>query len=394
MPPEDASILHADLDAFYASVEQRDDPRLRNRPVIVGGGVVLACSYEAKARGVRTAMSGRQAKRLCPDAVVVDPDGTKYADASKAVFEIFHDTTPMVEGLSIDEAFLDVSGLWRIRGAPREIATVLRRRVRSEVGLILSVGVATTKFLAKVASAVSKPDGLLVIAAGTEQEFLDPLPVARLWGVGPITEAKLADRGIHTVAQVRAVPTATLVSWLGSGVGHKLHALARNRDPRRIDTARRRRSIGSQRSMHIRNQAHAVSVLNEIADGVSRRLRRADRVGRTVVLRLRFEDFQAVTRSHTLAQATDASGPIHRTAERLLDEIWPEAQRRRLNRVGLSVANLSDANAVQLAFPLGGPRPVEVDHAMDAIADRFGSGAIRRLSRPTGGGFPPPLLGD
>src|SRR6185436_9568768 len=186
-----ATILHADLDAFYASVEQRDDPSLRGRPVIVGGGVVLACSYEAKARGVRTAMGGGQARRLCPDAVVVRPRMSAYSEASKAVFSVFNETTPLVEALSIDEAFLDVRGMRRIFGSPVRIAARLRREVRAQVGLPITVGVAGTKFLAKVASGVAKPDGLLVVPPGGELAFLHPLPVERLWGVGPVTARKL-----------------------------------------------------------------------------------------------------------------------------------------------------------------------------------------------------------
>ena len=244
-----AEILHADLDAFYASVEQRDDPRLRGKPVIVGGGVVLAASYEAKARGVKTAMGGRQWRRLCPDAIVVSPRMSAYSEASKAVFEIFRDTTPLVEGLSIDEAFLDVRGLRRIAGTPEEIAVRLRARVLDEVGLPITVGVARTKFLAKVASGVAKPDGLLVVPPDGELDFLHPLPVERLWGVGPKTAAKLHARGIHTVGEVAQLAEATLVTLLGRASGRQLHALSHNRDPRRVDTRRRRRSIGSQRAL-------------------------------------------------------------------------------------------------------------------------------------------------
>src|SRR5689334_10971862 len=225
-----ATVLHADLDAFYASVEQRDDPRLRDRPVIVGGGVVLAASYEAKACGVRTAMGGRQARLLCPQAIVVEPRMSAYSAASKAVFDVFEDTTPLVEGLSIDEAFLDVGGLRRIAGTPTEIAQRLRREVLERVGLPITVGVARTKFLAKVASAVAKPDGLLVVPPDHELEFLHPLPVERLWGVGKVTAAKLHARDIRTVAEVAALDRAVLVSLLGGYSGRHLHALAHNYD--------------------------------------------------------------------------------------------------------------------------------------------------------------------
>ena len=229
----DATILHADLDAFYASVEQRDDPRLRGRPVIVGSGVVLAASYEARAFGIRTPMGGAQARRLCPWAVVVSPRMSAYSEASKAVFEVFENTTPLVEGLSIDEAFLDVGGLRRVSGTPTEIAVRLRREVREQVGLPITVGVARTKFLAKVASGVAKPDGLLVVPPDEELSFLHPLAVERLWGVGPVTAAKLRERGITTVGEVAQIPEPALVSMLGRASGHQLHALAHNRDPRR-----------------------------------------------------------------------------------------------------------------------------------------------------------------
>src|ERR671929_45069 len=208
--PEEAATLHADLDAFYASVEQRDDPRLRGRPVIVGGGVVLAASYEAKAHGVRTAMGGRSAKALCPDAVVVPPRMSAYSEASRAVFDVFRSTTPLVEGISIDEAFLDVRGLRRISGTPREIALRLKARVLDEVGLPITVGVARTKHLAKVASGVAKPDGLLVVPPDGELHFLHPLPVERLWGVGPVTSRKLHDAGLHTVGEVARIDEETL----------------------------------------------------------------------------------------------------------------------------------------------------------------------------------------
>src|SRR5829696_4288452 len=244
-----ATILHADLDSFYASVEQRDNPDLLGRPVIVGAGVVLAASYEAKACGVRTAMPGRRARLLCPDAIVVPPRMSAYSDASKAVFEVFRDTTPLVEGLSIDEAFLDVRGLRRIAGTPLEIAVRLRRRVLEQIGLPITVGVARTKFLAKVASGVAKPDGLLVVPPDGELAFLHPLPVEALWGVGKVTAGKLHARGITTVGEVAELAETTLVGLVGKGAGHQLHALAHNRDPRPVDTGRRRRSIGSQRAL-------------------------------------------------------------------------------------------------------------------------------------------------
>ena len=228
----EATILHADADSFFASVEQRDDPRLRGKPVIVGAGVVLAASYEAKAFGVQSAMGGHRARRLCPRAIVVEPRMSAYVEASKAMLEVFDDTSPLVEKLSIDEAFLDVRGMERFAGTPAEIAKRLRRRVREQVGLPVTVGVACTKFLAKVASGVAKPDGLLVVPVGRELDFLHPLPVERLWGVGPVTARKLHERGISTVAQVAELAEVQLVEMLGRATGRHLHSLAHNYDPR------------------------------------------------------------------------------------------------------------------------------------------------------------------
>src|SRR5712691_5281714 len=315
-----ATILHADLDAFYASVEQRDDPRLRGRPVIVGAGVVLAASYEAKAFGVRTAMGGRQARRLCPSAIVVPPRMSAYAEASKAAFRVFDDSSPLVEGLSIDEAFLDVRGLERISGTPTEIAARLRRDVRERVGLPITVGVARTKFLAKVASGVAKPDGLLVVPPDRELAFLHPLPVERLWGVGPATANKLHERGITTVGEVAQLAEATLVSMLGRASGRHLHALAHNRDPRPVRARRRRRSMGAQRALgRSPKSPDAIdAVVVGLVDRVTRRMRAAGRVGRTVVLRLRFDDFSRATRSHTLPRATAQTKTILATARGLL----------------------------------------------------------------------------
>src|SRR6185437_11887049 len=228
---KEATILHADVDSFFAAVEQRDDPQLRGRPVIVGAWVVLAASYEAKAHGVRTAMSVTRARRLCPGATVVEPRMSAYAEASKAVYRVFDDTTPLVEGMSIDEAFLDVRGLGRLSGTPTEIAKQLRGEVRERIGLPITVGIARTKFLAKVASGVAKPDGLLVVPPDGELAFLHPLPVERLWGVGPASARKLRDRGVTTVGQAAALAETALVAIVGRGSGRHLHALAHNRDP-------------------------------------------------------------------------------------------------------------------------------------------------------------------
>jgi DNA polymerase-4 len=393
----EGTILHADVDAFFAAVEQRDDPRLRSRPVIVGAGVVLAASYEAKDLGIRTAMSGRQARRLCPQAVVVEPRMAVYAEASKAVFRVFEDTSPLVEGLSIDEAFLDVRGLERISGTPAEIAVRLRRQVRERVGLPVTVGVARTKFLAKVASGVAKPDGLLVVPPYAELAFLHPLPVERLWGVGAVTAGKLRERGITTVGEVAELPEAALVSMLGRGVGRHLHALAHNRDPRPVHVGRRRRSIGSQRALgrSPRSLEAVDAVVVGLVDRVTRRIRAAGRVGRTVVLRLRFDDFSRATRSHTLPQATAQTDVILATARGLLAAALPMIERRGLTLVGVAVGNLEDAFAVQLTLPIDRRSSDALDAALDEVRDRFGATAITRaalLGRDQG--LSMPLLPD
>jgi DNA polymerase-4 len=393
----EATILHADLDAFFASVEQRDDPRLRGRPVIVGGGVVLAASYEAKAHGVRTAMGGAQAHRLCPQVIVVKPRMSAYAEASKAVFRVFEDTTPLVEGLSIDEAFLDVRGLERISGTPTEIAVRLRSDVLEQVGLPITVGVARTKFLAKVASGVAKPDGLLVVAPDRELAFLHPLPVERLWGVGPVTADKLRDRGITTVGEVAQLAEASLVSMLGRASGRHLHALAHNRDPRPVHARRRRRSIGSQRALGRSPKSLDVidAVVVALVDRVTRRMRTAGRVGRTVVLRLRFDDFSRATRSHTLPRATAHTQTILTTARGLLTTVAPMIERQGLTLVGVAVANLDDDSAIQLVLPFDRHSGDALDVALDEVRDRFGPAAVSRavlLGRDQG--FTVPMLPD
>jgi DNA polymerase-4 len=389
--PAEATILHADADAFFASVEQRDDPRLRGRPVIVGAGVVLAASYEAKAYGVATAMSGGRARRLCPHAIVVEPRFSAYVEASKEMFAVFDDVSPRVEGLSIDEAFLDVRGVRRLSGLPLEVAVRLRREVRDRVGLPVTVGVATTKFLAKVASAVAKPDGLLVVPAGRELVFLHPLPVERLWGVGRVTAAKLRDRGITTVGRLAGLEESTLVAILGRAAGRHLYALAHNRDPRVVQVGRRRRSIGAQCAFgrSPRTYEAADAVLVALVDRVTRRMRAAGRIGRTVVLRLRFDDFSRATRSHTLRQPTAQTRLVLATARTLLEASMPMIERRGLTLVGLAVSNLEDDRAVQLLLPYDRRRDDDLDAALDVVRERFGTGAVtravlvgRELSRP------------
>ena len=394
---EKATILHADVDSFFASVEQRDDPRLRGRPVIVGGGVVLAASYEAKAYGVRTAMGGAQARRLCPDATVVRPRMSAYSEASKAMFRVFDDTSPFVEGLSIDEAFLDVRGMERIAGTPAEIAARLRRDVRERVGLPITVGVARTKFLAKVASGVAKPDGLLLVPPDRELAFLHPLPVERLWGVGAVTAGRLHRLGIETVGEVAQLPEEALVLVLGRASGRHLHALAHNRDPRRVQVRRRRGSIGSQRALgrSPRSAAEIDATVVALVDRVTRRMRAAGRVGRTVVLRLRFGDFSRATRSHTLPRATSQTETVLAAARGLLAAATPLIERRGLTLVGVAVANLDDDDFVQLVLPIDRYDGSELDAAVDAVRSRFGTAAITRavlLGRDPG--LTMPLLPD
>ncbi|HEV8559380.1 MAG TPA: DNA polymerase IV [Actinophytocola sp.] len=376
----EATILHADLDSFYASVEQRDHPHLRGRPVIVGGGVVLAASYEAKAYGVRTAMGGGQARRLCPHAIVVPARFSAYSEASKAVFEVFHDTTPLVEGISIDEAFLDVGGLRKIRGTPPEIAARLRDEVRDRVGLPITVGVARTKFLAKVASRVAKPDGLLVVPPDRELAFLHPLPVGRLWGVGDKTATKLNDRGVMTVGDVAKLAESSLVAMLGRAAGRHLHALAHNYDPRRVVVGHRRRSIGAQRALGRRPKSSADldAALITLVDRVTRRMRAANRTGRTVVLRLRFGDYTRITRSHTLPRNTSTTELILGTARSLLTATMPLITDNGITLIGIAVTNLDNSGALQLMLPFDEHLNPELDAVLDRVQTRFGKTSITR----------------
>ncbi|MCX2933459.1 DNA polymerase IV [Mycobacterium sp. CVI_P3] len=377
-----ATILHADLDSFYASVEQRDDPTLRGRPVIVGAGVVLAASYEAKAYGVRTAMGGHQARRLCPAAVVVPPRMSAYSQASDDVFDVFRDTTPLVEPLSVDEAFLDVSGLRRLSGDPVQIATRLRQQVRDRVGLPITVGIARTKFLAKVASQEAKPDGLLLVPPDGELAFLHPLPVRRLWGVGPKTADKLGSHGIDTVAQVAELSESMLASMLGPAMGRQLYCLSRNIDRRRVNTAARRRSVGAQRALgrQATTPAELDAVVIGLIDRITRRMRSAQRTGRTVVLRLRFDDFTRITRSHTMARATASTGPILTAARGLVAAAEPLIAERGITLIGFAVCNIDPGGAQQLELPLDGSRPdsVHLDAAVDQVRRRYGNSVLTR----------------
>ena len=392
-----ATILHADLDSFYASVEQRDDPRLRGQPVIVGGGVVLAASYEAKAFGVRSAMNGREARRRCPHAIVVAPRIDAYTEASRAVFAVFDDTTPLVEGLSIDEAFLDVGGLARVSGTPTEIAVRLRREVLERVGLPITVGVARTKFLAKVASGVAKPDGLLVVPPERELDFLHPLPIERLWGVGPITASKMRDRGINTVGEV--APARRRVARRACSARRRAGTSTRSRT---TATRARSRSAGgagrwarSTRSAAGPARARELdAIAAELVDRVTRRMRAADRAGRTVVLRLRFGDFSRITRSHTLPRATAQTEPILATVLALLHTARPMIEQHGITLLGIAVANLDDG-ITQLVLPFDRRAGGALDAALDDVRDRFGSAAVTRAARlGSDPGISVPMLPD
>ncbi|OBH30038.1 DNA polymerase IV [Mycobacterium sp. E342] len=377
----DASILHADLDSFYASVEQRDDPTLRGRPVIVGGGVVLAASYEAKAYGVRTAMGGGQARRLCPHAVVVPPRMRAYSRASEAVFEVFRDCTPIVEPLSVDEAFLDVGGLRRVSGTPVQIAARLRADVRARVGLPITVGVARTKFLAKVASQEAKPDGLLLVSPDRELAFLHPLPVRRLWGVGAKTADKLHSHGLVTVADVAELSESALASLLGRAMGRQLFALSRNIDRRRVTTGARRRSVGAQRALgragNTMSPVEIDAVVVSLIDRITGRMRAAGRIGRTVTLRLRFDDFGRATRSRTLPWATSSTQPVLAAARQLVASAEPLIAQRGLTLVGFAVSGIDRSGAQQLTLPFGDDEArLAIDAAIDRVRDRYGKSAL------------------
>ncbi len=392
----DAAILHVDLDAFYASVEQLADPTLRGRPVIVGGlgprGVVAASSYEARRFGVHSAMPMGRARRACPEGVFLAPRFEAYGEASARVMTIFRSVTPLVEPLALDEAFLDVRGARRLQGTGREIAVALRERIRAETGLVASVGVATTKLLAKIASDCSKPDGLLVVEPGTELEFLHPLPVERLWGVGPATRARLDRFGVRTVGDLAALPEATIISALGAGQGAHLHALAWNRDEREVEPERQVKSIGHEETFptDVVERAVLEREVLRMSEKVGSRLRRAQRVARTVQLKVRYADFRTITRSRTIAEATDLGTEIGRIADELLAAVDIGGGIRLL---GVTAQQLSEAAAVQTALPLeaaegdtdGDPGLVgadrreqwdRVERSIDEVRERYGDDAV------------------
>lgn len=383
MTPDEATILHADADAFFAAVEQRDDPRLRGRPTIVGGGVVLAASYEAKARGIHGGMGGAEARRRCPGAVFVPPRFSAYTRASRELFEVFEAAAPLVEGVSMEEAFLDVRGLGHISGTAEEIARAVRRDARRRVGLAVTVGIARTKVLAKMASRAAKPDGLLRIDPDGELEFLHPLPVESLWGVGPATAAKLHAAGLHRVGRLARCRPQELSSIVGAHAARHLHAISWGRDPRRVRPGRRRRSVGSQSALggRARTREDLDATLVALVDRVTRRMRGARRAGRTVTLRLRFADFRRASRSRTLPHATDGSAPVLAAARSLLAACQPLIEERGVTLIGVAVSNLDRDGCVQLELPLDGPRPLSaLDAALDELRERFGPDAVRRAA--------------
>jgi DNA polymerase-4 len=339
-------ILHADVDAFFASVEQRDDPSLRDRPVIVGGGVVMAASYEARRFGVRSGMGGSRARRLCPQAIVVPSRFAAYVEAGRAVFTVFEQIAPVVEGMSMEEAFLDIGALAQTKGGAREVGQRLRRAVREEVGLTITVGVARTKTVAKMASNAAKPDGLLVVTPAEERAFLDPLAVEDLWGVGPATARRLRERGLRTVGELARLSEAALMEILGKAGGRHVHALANNVDPRPVHANRPPRSFGAQRSLGRRRSVPAPEELDDtlvrLVERIVRRMGEAGYAGRTVILRLRFGDYSRATRSHTLPDHAAAAEPILAAARALLATASALIERDGLTLLGLTVANLVD----------------------------------------------------
>lgn len=386
----DTNILHADLDAFYASVEQLRDPTLRGLPVAVGGGVVLAASYEARRFGIRSGMSGRSATRLCPHLTFVPPTFTAYSEASRQVRDIFNSFTPLVEPLSPDEAFLDVAGSRRLFGDPVSIGRALRERVRTHTGLAISVGVARTKFLAKVASRVAKPDGMLVVAPATESHFLHPLPVEHLWGVGPATAARLRRYGIARVADLLALPDESVERIVGRSLACHLLALSRHVDMRRVDPNRRRGSVGCQRALGeaLHDPTTVQRILLQLADRVGSRMRRDGWYGRTVSVRVRNGEFESTSRSHTLTVPTDSTAVINGVAQTLVNRA-PHAAVRLL---AVSVSGLERPASLQLELPMPGsgrtgpnrlgaaPARTQVERAVDGVRERFGRHALRNAA--------------
>jgi DNA polymerase IV len=385
LPGDDTgcTVLHADMDAFFASVELRSRPDLVGRPLVVGGGgsrsVVLAATYEARTFGVHSAMPMGRARRLCPSLVVIEPHRGHYEAASRGVMEIFRSITPLVEPLSLDEAFLDVSGAGRRLGSPRQIAELIRARVADEQGLPCSVGVASTKFIAKLASSRAKPDGLLVVPHQSVVQFLHPLPIGALWGVGERTEEVLTRLGLHTIGDIAATAESTLISALGKAAGSHLHALSWGRDERSVTPNEPERSIGSEETF-ARDVDDLLVIRRELlrlSERGAARLRGTAQVGRTVSIKVRFADFKTITRSRTLPEPTDVSRVVYDTACGLFDAL--DVQGALIRLVGVRIEGLSDAAGAshQLALSGGEDDWRAAEQAIDLATARFGSGAVR-----------------
>jgi DNA polymerase-4 len=374
--PMERAILHVDMDAFYASVEQRDDPRLRGKPVAVGGasrrGVVCAASYEARPFGVRSAMPMARALRLCPQLVVVPPDFARYSAASEQVFEVFHSFTPEVEGLSLDEAFLDVTRSQALLGTPVEQARRIRARIRERTQLTASVGIAEVKFAAKIASDLCKPDGLLEVPLGQVREFLAPLPASRLWGVGPRTDERLQRMGLRKIGEVARADPAYLEAQLGSA-GPWLHDLANGIDPRAVEPDVEAKSVGAEETFEDDLEGEdLLPFIHEQALRVGARLRRAGIRARTVHLKVKYADFQVVTRQETLALATDDSSEIFHVASRLLAKV----EARPIRLTGVHAGDLTASTAQLGLFDAGREKRERLNRSLDAIAEKFGSSAV------------------
>ncbi|HYJ28058.1 MAG TPA: DNA polymerase IV [Nocardioides sp.] len=386
-PPDDTgcTVLHVDMDAFYASATLLSHPDLVGTPVIIGGGnrgVVLSATYEARRFGVTSAMPMARARRLCPQATVLPPDHSLYSAISAAVMETFRSVTPVIEPLSLDEAFLDVSGAVRLLGSPAVIGQHVRDTVHDEQGITCSVGVAPTKFVAKLASGLAKPDGMVVVPRDEVVPFVQQLPVGALWGVGERTEEALVRLGLRTVADIAHTPLATLVRGLGDATGHHLHELAWGRDPRPVEREQREKSIGSDQTFDhdIDDAAEIHRRLLALSERTAARMRAAGMTGRTVTLRVRFSDFTTITRSRTLREPTDSGRAIHEAAVGLFDALG--LQRARIRLVGVRLEKLVEASQAPIQGVIGerehGWR--EADRAVDRARSRFGSGSVRPAS--------------
>jgi DNA polymerase-4 len=389
LPGDDtgATVLHVDMDAFFASVELRGRPELRGQPLVVGGrgsrSVVLAATYEARTFGVHSAMPMGRALRLCSSLVVIEPHRSHYEQASRGVMEVLRSITPLVEPLSLDEAFLDVAGAGRRLGSPRQIAELIRARIADEQGLPCSVGVATTKFVAKLASSLAKPDGLLVVPGESVLAFLHPLPIGALWGVGDRTEEVLTRLGMRTIGDIAQTSQSTLISALGQAAGSHLHALAWGRDERSVITNEPERSVGAEETFarDVADPAVIHRELLRLSERCTTRLRATGHVARTVSIKVRFADFTTITRSRTLSEPTDVSRVFYDTARGLFEALDRKGALIRL--VGVRAEGLRNASDTprQLAMSGGQDEWRAADKAVDLAAARFGSGAVRPATR-------------